>query len=69
MDVSTFMFKVLALAAGFRDEAGETALSAGCQAAVSGRESSGHIGLDLLSSGSEEHQRTLMRRSDTQSVL
>lgn len=35
MDVSTFMFKVLA--AGFRDEAGETALSAGCQVAVSGR--------------------------------
>lgn len=68
MDVSTFMFKVLALAAGFRDEAGGTALSAGCQAAVSGRESSGHIGLDL-SSGSEEHQRTLMRRSDIQSVL
>lgn len=62
MDVSTFMFKVLALAAGLRDEAG-------CQAAVSGRESSGHIGLDLLSSGSEEHQRTLMRRSDIQSVL
>lgn len=63
MDVSTFMFKVLA--AGFRDEAGETALSG-----LSGGglwESSGHV--DLLSSGSEEHQRTLMRRSDTRSVL
>lgn len=69
MDVSTFMFKVLALAAGFRDKAGETALNTGCQDAVSGRKSSSHVGLDLLSSGSEEHQRTLMRHSDTQSVL